>query len=326
MNLDQFLGEAIPLVAEDLRDARARLGLAPARAAKRAGISASRYRMFESGRLRRTRQNFAAMIPVAERMGLESVRVSYVDFIDQYMRVDVTGNRRGTILIDTLDSSVAQLKDQSHFVSPHRLLDFVDREGVGSILDSRKHVDKQMVELWVTVIFTLCLDGNLEYYVRVVRNDPPDTEVLMVDKETNAFQVMRVEITQHGRYSTSVTEVIGKKLMKRYQDGTILLVLVEESQEFSVDDLYNFIQKNNPHRQRICIIGGAGKVGKFKVIPWGEVTVPTPGKKAWVEITVDTNDRSKGRCEYDGVVFKPPYMERFRPVFPVFIRTIELHR
>ena len=48
----------------------------------------------------------------------------------------------------------------------------------------------------------------------------------MVDTETNDIKMTRVEITQHGRHSTSVTDVIGKKLMKRYQDGTVLVVLV----------------------------------------------------------------------------------------------------
>ena len=323
---DQLLEEAIPLIAEDLRNARARLGLTSARAAKRARISASRYRMLESGRARRTKQDLAAMISVAGHLGLESVRMSYVDIIDQYMRVGAADNGPLTIYVDTLDSSVAELKEQGHCVSPHRVLDFVDREGIGPILDSRQRVDKVIVELWLTAIFTRCLDGDREYYVRIARDDPPDTEVLMIDKKTNALQVMRVEVTQHGRYSTSVHDIVGKKLRKRYQDGTVLLVLVEETQELAVADLYSFIQQNNPRRQRVVIIGGAGEASKFKVVPLDRVDTPTPGEMAWMEITVDTKDGGRGRCRYDGVVFKPPYTSRFRQVFPVFIRAVELHR
>lgn len=326
MNMDQFLGEAIPLIAEDLRDARKRLGLTSARAAKRAGISASRYRMLESDRLRKTKYNITAMISVAKCLGLESVRVSYVDFIDQYMRVDVTGNSSERILIDTLDSSVAQLKEQGCFISPYRLLDFVDREGVDPILDSRDRVDKMIVELWVTAIFTLCLDDDLDYYVRVSKDDPPDTEVLRVDKKTNDLSVMSVEITQYGRYSTSVTDVIGKKLMKRYQDGTTLIVFVEESQKLSAADLYDFIWKNNPHKQKVFFIGFAGEIGKFKAAQLDEVTAPTADGKVWLARTVDINDNSKRRCEYDGVVVKVPYMSSFPRVLPTFIRKVELHR
>ena len=325
-NTDQFIEGAIPLIAEDLRNSRARLGITSAKAAKRAGINASRYRMLESGRAHRNKPNVAAIISAAGRLGLESVRVCYADFIDQYIRVVVVENGPLTIFFDTLDSSVAQLKEQGHFVSPYRLLDFVRHEGFGPILDSRQRLDKLLVELWVTAIFTLCLPDDREYYVRAARTDPPDTEVMMVDKETRGVEMVRVEITQHGMHSASVTDVIGKKLMKRYQDGTVLVVFVEHSQELSVVELYEFVRKNNPHRQQIFIIGGVGNPNKFKVIPWRKVTTPTPGEIAWSEITVDTKDRRKASCMYDGAVFKPPHMSRFPYAYPVFVRTLKLRR
>ena len=260
------------------------------------------------------------MISVAEHLGLASVRMSYVDLINQYVRVSTAGNGRLPIHIDTVESSVAELKEQSYFVSPRRMLDFVHREGIGPILDSRQHVHKAIVELWVTAIFTLSLNGDREYYMRMVSDDPPDTEVLMIDKKTRALEMMRIEVTQHGRYSTSMTQVVGKKLLKRYQEGTVLLVLVEEAQELEVFDLYDFIQTNNPHGQSVEIIGGAGQAGKFWVLHWYAA-----GEKA-TAITVDTNDRDNGRCEYDGVVFKAPYTSRSRDVFPVYLKTVKLHR
>ena len=316
--MDELLEEAIPLVAEDLRNARVRLGLTRTTAATRTGTNASRYRTLESGAARNPKQDLAEMISAAGHLGLASVRMTYVDVIDQYMRVSTAGNSQ--IHIDSLNSSVAELREQGYFVSPHRVLDFVGREGIGPILDSRQRDFKAIVELWVTAIFTLSLDRGREYYVRMVRDDPPDTEVLMTDRQTNSFQMMRVEVTQYGRYSTSVTEVIGKKLQNRYQEGTVLLVLVERAEQFAVFDLYDFIQDNNPHRQTVVIIGGAEKVGKFKVLRWD-----TSGETA-TAIAVDTNDRDNGRWEYDGVVFEPPFTSRFRHVFPVFVRKVELHR
>ena len=319
MNMNELLEEAIPLVAEDLRSARARRHLTSTEAAKQAGISVSRYRMFESGAARNPVEDLAEMISVAGHLRLESVRMSYVDFIDQHMRVSTARNGPVAIHIDTLDSSVTELREQGYFVSPQRVLDFVAREGIGPILDSRQRVHKAMVELWVTAIFTISIDGDLECYVRLVRDDPPDTEVLMIDKKTRDLQMLRVEVTQHGRYTTSVTEVLGEKLQKRYQEGTVLLVLVEEAEELAVFDLYDFIQKNNPHSHRVEMIGGAGETGKFWVLHWdasGEMATAIP---------VDMNDGNHGRREYDGVVFKPPYTSRFRNVFPVYIRTFELH-
>ena len=318
--IDQLLEEAILLIAQDLENARVCLGLTPITAARRAGISASRYRMFESGRARRHKHDLAEMISVARHLGLESVRMSYMDVIDQYMQVGTAANGPLTILVDTVDSSVAELKEQGHFVSPHRVLGFVDHCGIGPILDSRQRVDKQMLELWVTAIFTRSLAGDRDYYVRLAKDDPPDAEVVMIDKETNALGMMRVEVTQYTRYSPSVQEVIAKKLGKRYQEGTVFLVLVEETQQFGVFDLYDFIQKHNPQSHRVAIIGGAGEAGQFKVLHWD-----TSGETA-TAVIVDTKDGGNRRCDYDGVVFKPPYMAKFLPMFPVFLKNVHLRR
>ena len=326
MDLDQFLEEAIPLIAEDFKEIRLRLGMTYTSAAKRAQLGVFRYRALENGSVPKTTHNVGQMISVARRLGLDSVRMSYVDEIDQHMRVDFTRNETLTIFIDTLDSDCSQLKEHGHFVSPHLLLALVDQAGIGSILDSRKRIDKMMVELWITAILTTCLTDDRDYYVRPVNADAPDTEIAMVDHGTNSIGMKRVEITQHGRYSESVFDVIGKKLSKRYQDGTVLVVLVEESQELQLAELYEFVQTNNAHSQQIFIIGGSGEAGKFKILPWDEVTSPTPGEKAWMEITVDTKFADKGRCRFDGVVFKPPYTSKFRPQIPVFVKAVNLRR
>ena len=320
MKNDRFLEEAIPLVAGDLRKARARLGLTSTTAAMRAGISASRYRMFESGATRNPDEHLAEMVSVAGHLGLASVRIFYMHVIDRHIRLSTAGNDPLPIHIDTLDSSVADLREQGYFISPRRLLDLVNREGNGPMLDSRRGVDKAIVELWVTAIFTLSLDDDREYYVRMVRDDPPDTEVLISDKKTRSLRVLRVEVTRHGKYSTSMTEVVGKKLRKSYEKDTVILVLVEEEQGFGVFDLYDFIQKNNPHGHRVQIIGGAGEAGKFLVLHWD------PSGETARAIAVDTHDRNSGRCECDGVVFEPPFMSGFRKVFPVPIKTVALHR
>ena len=272
------------------------------------------------------KHNLAALVSAAGGLGLESVRVCYAEFLDQYIRVMVVENRPLTMFFDTLDSSLAQLKEQGHFLTPHLLLDFVRLEGFVSILNSRNPNDKLLVELWVTAVFTLCLPDNQEYYVSAAISDPPDTEIMMIDKKTRAVKMVRVEITQHGTRSAGVTDVIGKKLTKRYQNGTVLIVLVEKSEEISVVELYDFVRKNNPHGQEIYIIGGAREPDKFKIIPWNGITMPTNEEIAWLEIIVGTKNKSKGSWIYDGAVFAPPHMTRFPYAFPVFVRTVNLHR
>ncbi|MYD96950.1 MAG: helix-turn-helix domain-containing protein [Gammaproteobacteria bacterium] len=51
-----LLEEAIPLIAQDIRSARTSLGITSARAAKRAGLSQSRYRDLEAGRMPRSKR------------------------------------------------------------------------------------------------------------------------------------------------------------------------------------------------------------------------------------------------------------------------------
>ena len=97
MNLDQLLEEAIPLIAEDLKEFRTRFSLTSFRAAKRARLDVLRYRALEAGAVPKTRHNAAQLISVARRLGLDSLRMGYVNEIDQHMRLSLTGNKQLTI-------------------------------------------------------------------------------------------------------------------------------------------------------------------------------------------------------------------------------------
>ena len=263
---------------------------------------------------------------VARSLGLESVRVSYVDEIGQYLRIDLLAERSLTVFVDHLKVDFAELKEQGYFVNASGVLALFERMGFQSILESRKPVDKQIFELWVAAVFTLCLGRGGDHYVGLVRDDPPDAEVVVVDQEPGALRMIRVEVTRHGRYSRGMLEVIGKKLLKRYHDGTVVVVLVEKSESFSAADLLEFIQSNNPHNQRIFIIGGGREQGTYKVIPCDKISSPTPDETAWMEVVVGESKASKGHLGYEGIMFKPPYSRWVRSVNPVFVKKVELDR
>ena len=150
-------------------------------------------------------------------------------------------------------------------------------------------------------------------------------ELLEVDRDSFVFTVFRLEITQHGKYSESLFELIGKKLAKRYQKGTILVVMVEESERFVVAELDEFIRNNNPHGQRLVIIGGTGRLGKFLAVPWDEVSSPGPGKVEWREIEVDQKERSTGFRKYQGVFCEPSWRWRLLGM-PLFVKEVVLSR
>ena len=136
MYLDEFLEEMIPLIAEDLRTARARLGITSARAAKRARLDAARSRALEKGAVQRSQHTIALMVSVARSLSLKSIRASYADEIGQYMRIDLSTDRPLTTFVDNLEVDVTQLKEQGHFVSPYGVLALVEPTGFYTTFES----------------------------------------------------------------------------------------------------------------------------------------------------------------------------------------------
>lgn len=323
--LTDLFEEAIPLLAEDLRTARVGLGITPAVAAERAELGPVLYRALEQGSFARNLDNVNLMLTAARRLGMKDARVTYIDEVQQYMKVDLSKEGPLTIFVDTLRLNARDLREQSVFISPSLELAFIERLGFDKTLASRKPVDKQLIELWISAVFTLCLNGDLDYYVRLVKDDPPDTEVLRINGTGENMGVIRVEITQHGSHSKGLADVVGKKLRHKYPEGTVLVVLAEHAEKILVTELDKLIRKNNPHKQRIYIIGGAKEPGSFKVVPWDEVTKHTPCETAWLEIYVEAPGASKGYRGYQGVVYNPPGSS-FLPGRPVFVKELELHR
>ena len=265
----------IRLVTEDLRAARARLGITSGKAARRTGVAASRYRALEKGRVPSSQAILRKLVSVCRRLDMESVRVAYVEEIGQYANIDLSRDawrEPPTAFLDVLAANVAELQDIECFISPAAVFGYLERIGFGATLASRKPADKQMVELLTGAVFTMFLDEVNDYYVKPVKDDPPDVEVLAVERDSRAFSTMKLEIVQHGKYSESVFEVIDKKLAKRYERGTVLVVVIEETERFLVADLHDFIRDNNPHGLQIFAIGGTGEAGRFKGLPCDEIT------------------------------------------------------
>ena len=110
MDLNEFLEEAIQLLAEDVRAASEGLGITSARAAKRARLDPARYRALERGDVVRSRHNAAELVSVGRRLGLESVCASYVEETGHYMRIDLSMDGPLTVFIDSLESDFADLR------------------------------------------------------------------------------------------------------------------------------------------------------------------------------------------------------------------------
>ena len=324
--LNDLLQESFPLLAEDLRAARERLGISSSVAADCAELDPAIYRALEEGTCPRDVDNVGLMVSAAQSLGLEEVRFSYVDDVQhQYIKLDLSTDGPFVIFLDRLRFDVSELKEQAVYVSPYKVLDLVEFTGFYETVASRQPADKQLIELWTAAVFTLCLGRGGDYYVRLVRDDPPDAEVLEINAEGRNFRGFRLEITQHGSHSKDLLDVIGRKLRNRYQKGTIIVVLVEQAAEILINELHNFVRANNPYNLQIYVMGGSEAPGSFTVVPLREVTKPTPSETAWLEIGVNTNNASRGYCGYEGVVFRPPE-SRFLPPYPVFVKELELRR
>ena len=320
--------ECIRLAAEDLRAARAQLGITSFQAARRAGVTAARYRALEKGNVPNSEYILRKLVLVCRRLDMESVRVAYLEEIGQYANLDlsrVAWREPATAFLDVLEADVAELQDIECFISPAAVFSYLERIGFGATLASRKPADKQMVELLTGAVFTMFLDEANDYYVMPVRNDPPDVEVLAVERDSRAFWTLKLEIVQYGKYSESVFEVIGKKLAKRYERGTVLVVVIEKTEQFLVADLRDFIRDNNPHGLRIYVIGGTGEAGRFKGLLCDEITCDGADYFEWKEKEVDQRDRNAGFLGLDGVFCETSGLARFLQM-PLFVREVKLSR
>ena len=318
-----LLDEAVTLLAEALRTARAGLGITSTVVAQRVGLGPAEYGALEQGNVAMNTENVALMVSAARCMGLEELRITYIQEVQQYMKVDLSTDGLLVVFVDALRFDVPELKEQSVFVSPYQVLAHVKRFGFYETFASTQPNDKRIIELWIAAVFTLCLGRGQDYYVGLIRDDAPDVEVLEIDGATGEMSRLRLEITQHGSHSTDLVDVIGNKLRKKYQEGTVIVVLVEQAETVLISELHDFIRTNNPYNQQVFIIGGTEVPGSFKVVPWDEVTKPTDRETAWLEIVVDANNVSKGYRGYNGVVFKPPE-SKFLPPHPVYVKKLEL--
>ena len=326
--MEHSIEETIRLVAEDLRAARAGLGITSGQAARRAGVAAARYRALEKGLVPNSQHFLHKLVSVCRRLDMESVRVAYVEQIGQYVNIDLSrGARREplTAFLDVLEADVAELQDIECFISPAAVFGYLERIGFGATLASRKPADKQMVELLTGAVFTMFLDEVHDYYVKPVQDDPPDVEVLAVKRDSRALSTMKLEIVQAWKYSESVFEVIGQKLAKRYARGTVLVVVIEEREQFLVAELHDFIRDNNPHGLRIFVIGGTGNAGRFKGLPCDEIVCDGADSFEWMEHEVDQRERNAGFLGFDGVFCETSGLAGFMKI-PLFVREVKLSR
>lgn len=320
--------ETIRLVAEDLRAARAQLGITSGRAARRAGVAAARYRALKEGRVPNSQYVLRELVSACQRLGMESVRIAYVEEIAQYANIDLSREAWKeplTAFLDMLEADVTELQDIECFISPAAIFAFLERIGFSATLASRKPADKQMVELLTGAVFTMFLDEANDYYVMPVKDDPPDVEVLAVNRDSRALSTMKLEIVQHGTYLGSLFELIGKKLAKRYARGTVLVVAIEKPEQFLVADLHDFIRDNNPHGLQIFVIGGTGEAGRFKGLPCDKITCDGAEYFEWKEKEVNQRDRNAGFLGLDGVFCETAGLAKFLRM-PLFVREVKLSR
>ena len=103
------------------------------------------------------------------------------------------------------------------------------------------------------------------------------------------------------------------------------MVVIEETEQFLVAELHDFIRDNNPHGLRIFVIGGTGEAGRFKGLPCDKITCDDADYFEWMEKKVDQRDRNAGFLGLDGVFCETSGLGRF-PQMPLFVREVKLSR
>ena len=69
---------------------------------------------------------------------------------------------------------------------------------------------------------------------------------------------------------------------------------MEQAENILLNELDDFIRTSNHYNQNVVIMGSSQAPGSFKAVVWGELIKPTPSDGGWGEITMDTNNASKG--------------------------------
>ena len=319
--MQQFSDEVATLVAEDIRAARNRLGVSVNLAAASASLEPRVYRAIEEGTHSADAMNWERTRLAARRLGLKELRLSYVEDLDCYMKLDISGRGPRTTFVDTLGLDIKKLREEHVWVNPSQVLALLARYDPNKTLRSRRLVDKQLIELWIAAVYTLGCDRGRNYYVSLVESDPPDAEVLAIS-DAGKLNRISIEITRHGAHSPGLAEVIRKKLRTKLPPGTNIVILVEQAERVSLSDLQREIDHENPHRQPILIVGQSQEPHRFKFATPFDDETSDPEANGWVVTDFDGRDASHGYRGYEGIVYIPT--SRFALPHPVFVKNLVL--
>ena len=302
--MQQLSDEAVTLITEDIRDARIRLGVSMKVAAASASLEPCVYRAIEEGTHSADGMNLGIVRLVARRLGLKELRIAYVEENNSYIRWDISETGPLTLFVDTSHLDFEKLREEIVWTTPSQILTLTARYDFNKVSRSRRLADKQLMELWITSVFSLCCVPGRNYYVRLAESDPPDAEVLALG---DAGEVNRIgiEITQHGVHSPGLTELIRKKLRFRLPTGTIIVIFVAQAEYVSLPDLKEVIDHNNPHNQQICIVGQSQEPHQFKFATYGGDKPSDPKENWWSVKDFDDRDASRGYRGYEGVMYMP---------------------
>ena len=116
MDLDELPAEAIPLMEWTCGQLAGSAGLRR-RAPSRRDSVPDATRTLERGGMRASRHNVAVLVSAARRLGLASLRVSFVEEVGQYMSIDLSAEAPLTVFVDVLEADIGELREQGHFVT-----------------------------------------------------------------------------------------------------------------------------------------------------------------------------------------------------------------
>ena len=255
-----------------IRKTRQKLNISQREAACKVGLSHEFYKKVEKGQVFPNQKNVQSIAQTLMELKLELKMKTDSEKIDGRKKslnlkyVYTAGSVRFNIF------GFGEL-----LLSPSAISKIINVVGEDKVLNYKESSVRSLFEAWVTALFCLgppvseWRKKGLEPYIRCIEAECPDTEIVMVNTDSLLPEkTIQIEVAIHSKKANydNIEELLAKKLVKGYEEATILIIYIEKQATLKAARLRDFLVNNNIYNRKIWFVGDCKDKDKdaFKVV------------------------------------------------------------